>query len=621
MRRGRTPLVFKIIIDHIITMYPKRQASTIERMLRAREITFNKGELRKIILFLHDVYEGLAPSKKKDLPDELPALRKIFMDLVDKSEAEPHLMVNVYAANLAESDEGTRRGGVNGSLDGVDEGAGGVKLKSKVIMMRRSKSAGAIKPRKRKLKEVAATDSEEDTSSSSERSDAVNGDSNMSADPIPDGNWARSTYWSGNEHAPNGTPSDVTGILSSSPFQLFTTSPGLGLGSGSLGSGNKIGMPPPLSIPPSAMAQQQQQSRSGSSPTSNGSSTTDESLGPDDTDFELLKTLLVDSPGQSHCTVAENGNIVRSNPTISNSSKVAELTSEETTKKEQSGNDAIFTSTGDLSNLVFSTATSTDNLNDTDVSEVDKKVSLCYRAKRVLDSWEGWHGLEHYIATHREEFKFLKDFNKETIEKYIQEFKRFLTLKAINEDINDTAIAASIFIDKLWLTLIQKPSAYQSLCHALLPAAKMTVMDRNPKNKPIGLIDPIFTMNEYSHVYGVPPSSEFWDSSFTTTEPRVNSNDNDLDLTTTYKEVRFKTCFANDMVLTDISALKSISEILDEYRKERGVGKDHVKNLVVIYDGVRVNVADEMHANVTLGQLLGSPRDNDYVYNINVFAF
>ena len=362
-------------------------------------------------------------------------------------------------------------------------------------------------------------------------------------------------------------------------------------------------MPPPLSIPPSAMQQQLQQERqkpSTSSPNSNGSSTTDESLEADDTDFELLKTLLDDSPHQSHYMIADSGNVIANTSNSSSANKVTEPQNDTTTT---------------ISGLA-SSVTPTSNT----VCEVDKKVSLCYRAKRVLDSWEGWQDLEQYIGDHKEEFKFLKDFKKETIKRYIQEFKRFLTLKAINEDVDDTTIAASFSIDKLWLTLIQRPSVYHSLCSALLPATKMRIMDRNPDNKHIGLVDSEFTINEYSHVYGVPPSSEFWDSSFVATKSKGTESD-EIDRTMTYKEVRIKTYLANDMIFTDISASMSIREVLEKFRRERGVGRDHVKYLVVVYDGIRVNVSEENHAHVTLRQLFGSRQVEDDTYVINLFMF
>ena len=403
-------------------------------------------------------------------------------------------------------------------------------------------------------------------------------------------------------------------ILSASPnaFTLFSNSPGLGL----VNVGSRVGMPPPLSIPPSAM-QQEQQIKLTSSPNSNESSTTDESLEADDNDFELLKTLLVDSPHQSHYAIIEDDGVV-SNTSTNNNLKETEVEQEDSDKATlKYQNESEMTS--DNNSVSSGTIIGGRSANFA-VSEVDKKVTLCYRAKRVLDSWEGWQDLELFINSHKEEFKFLKDFEKETIKNYIQEFKRFLTLKAINEDVHDTTIAASLFIDKLWLALIQKPSAYQSLCDALLPASKVRVMDRDPDNKPTGLIDSIFTVNEYSHVYGVPPSAEFWDSSFVATTDNINTDSDKVDPAMTYKEVRFKACQANDMVFSNILASKSLSGLLQEYRRERGLGEEHVKDLVLVYDGTRLNVSESDHANVTLGQLLGASLIEDHKFIVNVFV-
>ena len=58
-------MVFKIIIDHIMELYPSQDATIIERMLRAREITFTKKELKRIIPHLYSIYSDLGPKKKK----------------------------------------------------------------------------------------------------------------------------------------------------------------------------------------------------------------------------------------------------------------------------------------------------------------------------------------------------------------------------------------------------------------------------------------------------------------------------------------------------------------------------------------------------------------------------
>ena len=100
MRRGRCPAVFKIIIDHVQELYPsKNDATVIERMLRAREVTFSKKELKKIIPLLWETYSGLGPKKKKELPEDLSALRKMFQQMVDKAEREPAVIIATYNSN------------------------------------------------------------------------------------------------------------------------------------------------------------------------------------------------------------------------------------------------------------------------------------------------------------------------------------------------------------------------------------------------------------------------------------------------------------------------------------------------------------------------------------------
>lgn len=89
-----------------------------------------------------------------------------------------------------------------------------------------------------------------------------------------------------------------------------------------------------------------------------------------------------------------------------------------------------------------------------------RKISICFKAKRCLDTWD-FSNLKKYINIHSESFFFLKSFDNEVIDMYIKELKRFLVLKVINEDLWDDKIAPSIFIDKLWLAMLSMPLEYQ----------------------------------------------------------------------------------------------------------------------------------------------------------------
>ena len=76
--------------------------------------------------------------------------------------------------------------------------------------------------------------------------------------------------------------------------------------------------------------------------------------------------------------------------------------------------------------------------------------------------------LKKYICSNTDKFQFLKDISDETcIESYLQEFKRFLILKAINEDFDDERIHASVYLDHLWTALMTLPNEYFKICQAL----------------------------------------------------------------------------------------------------------------------------------------------------------
>ena len=76
--------------------------------------------------------------------------------------------------------------------------------------------------------------------------------------------------------------------------------------------------------------------------------------------------------------------------------------------------------------------------------------------------------MKKYICSNKDKFQFLKDISDEScIEAYLQEFKRFLILKAINEDFDDETIRASVYLDNLWIGLMTLPNEYFKICQAL----------------------------------------------------------------------------------------------------------------------------------------------------------
>jgi len=83
--------------------------------------------------------------------------------------------------------------------------------------------------------------------------------------------------------------------------------------------------------------------------------------------------------------------------------------------------------------------------------------------------------VRRYIQRHVEQFKFLRSFQDDDVDMFLTEFKRFLVLKAINDDVDDSKICPSIYIDKLWVSLMTLPTEYHKICNLLLVSSSSKV--------------------------------------------------------------------------------------------------------------------------------------------------
>lgn len=102
MRRQRQlPECTRVFLDEVLSIVPEYELSAVETMVRNRDIRFKKTELKQIIEHLHEKFELLAPTKKNILPpSDVDYMRKYFMILIDKAESDPATFLSKYTNSV-----------------------------------------------------------------------------------------------------------------------------------------------------------------------------------------------------------------------------------------------------------------------------------------------------------------------------------------------------------------------------------------------------------------------------------------------------------------------------------------------------------------------------------------
>jgi len=262
MRRRQLPECTRLLLEEVNTILPSYDFTTIEDMVRSREVRFRKGELKTVIQHIHEKFEFLGPSNKNIIvPSDVEYLRKYFLILVDKVEADPIRFVTETAEPVPKKvPKKFGRPPGKAKAAAITEAV----EKKAIIPRRRQQRAAEVKAvqvGKRKIVDNS-TDSEQETDSSEQSAPpvkAVKKRRRRFSRRFDDAKTAESsekaeTSSFDTSESPEAEPS----FDSPAMFQLFPVSPSSGdrISGGALAS-SSYQMPPALTIPPPAFQKDQ----------------------------------------------------------------------------------------------------------------------------------------------------------------------------------------------------------------------------------------------------------------------------------------------------------------------------------------------------------------------------
>ena len=108
-----------------------------------------------------------------------------------------------------------------------------------------------------------------------------------------------------------------------------------------------------------------------------------------------------------------------------------------------------------------------------------------------------------------------EEFEEDVANDAIIELSRFLTLKALDLDLDATKLSPSGLVDKAWHCLLQLPVLYYKFCDKILPSKVKAprIIDHNPLGAEDEDRDDRYThtLQRYKEVFGIEPPSFFWE--------------------------------------------------------------------------------------------------------------